>query len=173
VLSFNGNKTITTGGGGMMLFNDEELAERAKFLSTQAKNPHQWEFVHNEIGYNFRMPNINAALGVAQLENLEVYLQKKRILANKYRDFFKQSSVEFFNEPQDCRSNYWLNAILFGSRNKRDAFLKESNAEGILTRPLWKLMNQLPMYRHCQTDSLETCEWLEDRAVAIPSSVIL
>jgi aminotransferase in exopolysaccharide biosynthesis len=173
VLSFNGNKTITTGGGGMMLFNDEELADRAKYLSTQAKNPHQWEFVHNEIGYNFRMPNINAAIGVAQLENLDVYLEKKRSLANKYHDFFKQSSVEFFKEPQDCRSNYWLNAILFDSRSKRDGFLSESNAEGILTRPLWKLMNRLPMYRDCQTDSLEICEWLEDRVVAIPSSVIL
>jgi aminotransferase in exopolysaccharide biosynthesis len=173
IISFNGNKTITTGGGGIMLFNDEILAERAKYLSTQAKVPHQWDFFHDEIGYNYRMPNVNAAIGLAQMENLKFYLSRKRLLASKYKDFFKNSSVKFFIEPENCSSNYWLNAIIFNSRTERDLFLKQSNGEGIMTRPLWILTNKLPMYDHCQRDSLENSLWLEERVVAIPSSVIL
>lgn len=173
MISFNGNKTITTGGGGIMLFNDEELAEKAKYLSTQAKVPHPWDFFHDEIGYNYRMPNVNAAIGVAQMENLGVYLKNKRSLATKYRDFFKNTSVHFFNEPENCLSNYWLNALIFNSRKERDLFLKDSNEQGVTTRPLWTLMNKLPMYESCERDSLENCLWLEDRVVAIPSSVIL
>ena len=173
MISFNGNKTITTGGGGILLFNDEELAKRAKHLSTQAKVPHPWDFVHDEIGYNYRMPNINAALGLAQLENLDLYIEKKRELASSYSAFFQNSSIKFFHEPENCVSSYWLNAILFDSRVKRDMFLKESNDQGIMTRPFWKLMNNLPMFENCQKASLENSEWLEDRVVAIPSSVIL
>lgn len=173
MISFNGNKTITTGGGGMILFNDEELAERAKYLSTQAKVPHPWDFVHDQLGYNYRMPNVNAAIGVAQMENLELYLKKKRLLAIKYREFFNNTSVQFFNEPENCLSNYWLNALIFQSRKERDLFLKESNEQGITTRPLWTLMNKLPMYEKCERDSLENSFWLEERVVAIPSSVIL
>jgi aminotransferase in exopolysaccharide biosynthesis len=173
MISFNGNKTITTGGGGVMLFNDEKIAEKAKYLSTQAKVPHPWNFIHDQIGYNYRMPNVNAAIGVAQMENLEVYLKRKRALASKYKEFFKDTSVRFFNEPENCLSNFWLNALIFNSRKDRDLFLKESNEQGIATRPLWTLMNKLPMYANCERDSLENCLWLEDRVVAIPSSVIL
>lgn len=173
VLSFNGNKTITTGGGGMLLFNDEKLALEAKHLTTQAKVPHPWEFVHDEIGYNYRMPNINAALGVAQLENLNLYLGKKRKLAAIYNDFFHDKKVSFFHEPDNSTSNYWLNVILFDSKEERDVFLTESNLQGVMTRPVWRLMNKLPMFENCQCGELSNAEWLEKRIVNIPSSVIL
>jgi perosamine synthetase len=173
MISFNGNKTITTGGGGVLLFNDEKLAKRAKHLSTQAKIPHPWEFMHDEIGYNYRMPNINAAVGLAQLENINLYIEKKRKLASLYSDFFQNSSIKFFHEPENSVSSYWLNAIIFDSITRRDLFLKESNDQGVMTRPFWKLMNHLPMFENCQKGSLENSEWLEDRVVAIPSSVIL
>jgi aminotransferase in exopolysaccharide biosynthesis len=171
VLSFNGNKTITTGGGGMMLFNDEDLAGRAKHLTTQAKVAHPWNFEHDEIGYNYRMPNINAALGVAQLESLNLFLGKKRGLAKEYEDFFHSTPVTFFSEPKDCISNYWLNVILFGSKDDRDQFLTESNSQQVMTRPAWCLMNKLPIFKNCQTDSLQNSEWIEERLVNIPSSV--
>lgn len=173
VLSFNGNKTITSGGGGMLLFNDEKLALEAKHLTTQAKVPHPWEFVHDEIGYNYRMPNINAALGVAQLENLNLYLEKKRKLAAIYNDFFHDKKVSFFHEPDNSTSNYWLNVILFDSKEERDVFLTESNLQGVMTRPVWRLMNKLPMFENCQCGDLSNSEWLEKRVVNIPSSVIL
>jgi aminotransferase in exopolysaccharide biosynthesis len=171
VLSFNGNKTITTGGGGMLLFDDKQLALKAKHLTTQAKVPHQWNFYHDEIGYNYRMPNINAALGVAQLENLNFYIEKKRLLAKTYEDFFRLKEVIFFCEPKDCISNYWLNVILFGSKDDRDQFLTESNAQRVMTRPAWCLMNKLPMFKNCQAGSMENSEWIEERLVNIPSSV--
>lgn len=173
VLSFNGNKTITTGGGGMMLFNDEALAQKAKHLTTQAKVPHPWNFVHDEIGYNYRMPNINAALGVAQLEKLDFYLERKRLLAKAYKSFFQYDSVSFFSEPVNCLSNYWLNVIIFESVNERDNFLKESNSQGVMTRPVWCLMNRLKMFENCQKGSLRNSEWLEKRIVNIPSSIII
>jgi len=173
VLSFNGNKTITTGGGGMLLFNDEELAKRAKHLTTQAKVPHPWNFVHDEIGYNYRMPNINAALGVAQLENLDICIKKKRTLAKEYEDFFRIKPVSFFSEPENCRSNYWLNVILFDSLEERDLFLFESNSQGVMTRPVWRLMNKLRMFENSQKGSLINSEWFEERIVNIPSSVII
>ena len=172
VLSFNGNKTITTGGGGMLLFNDEKLAQEAKHLTTQAKVPHPWEFVHDEIGYNYRMPNINAALGVAQLESLNLYLEKKRLLANIYKNFFQNNNILFLNEPDHCISNYWLNVISFDSKTERDLFLTESNSQGVMTRPVWELMNRLPMFEKCQCGDLSNSEWLVDRIVNIPSSVI-
>jgi perosamine synthetase len=171
VLSFNGNKTITTGGGGMLLFNDENLAKRAKHLTTQAKVPHPWNFVHDEIGYNYRMPNINAALGVAQLENLDLYLEKKRQLAKSYMTFFQSDAITFFTEPANCVSNYWLNVIIFESLSDRDVFLNESNSQGVMTRPVWCLMNKLPMFEKCQKSNLANSEWLEERVVNIPSSV--
>jgi len=173
VLSFNGNKTITTGGGGMMLFNDEKLAQEAKHLTTQAKVPHLWEFIHDEIGYNYRMPNINAALGVAQLESLNLYIEKKRLLAAAYKVFFQNKNILFFNEPDQCISNYWLNLIIFDSKPERDLFLTESNDQKIMTRPIWRLMNRLPMFEKCQCGDLSNSEWLTDRVVNIPSSVIL
>jgi perosamine synthetase len=170
VLSFNGNKIITTGGGGMLLFNDEELARRAKHLTTQAKITHPWNFVHDEIGYNYRMPNINAALGVAQIENLDLYIGKKRLLAKTYEEFFQSEKISFFTEPENCVSNYWLNVILFESEDSRDQFLNESNSQGVMTRPVWRLMNKLKMFENCQKGSLANSEWLEERVVNIPSS---
>jgi len=173
VISLNGNKTITTGGGGVLLFNDETIAKKAKHLSTQAKIPHPWDFEHDEIGYNYRMPNINAAIGVAQLENLDFYITRKRALASAYHNFFKEENVSFFNEPANSVSSYWLNAIAFESSIERDLFLSVSNSQGIMTRPLWRLMHKLPMFKNCQHDLLENAEWLEERVVTIPSSVIL
>lgn len=173
ILSFNGNKTITAGGGGMLLFNDEKLAQKAKHITTQAKIAHPWEFAHDEIGYNYRMPNINAALGVAQLENLDLFLEKKRTLATEYMNFFSKDAVTFFKEPVHCISSYWLNVILFESSSERDIFLTESNKQGVMTRPVWKLMNKLPMFENCQRGDLSNAEWLEERIVNIPSSVKL
>lgn len=173
VLSFNGNKIITTGGGGMLLFNDEELAAKAKHLTTQAKVPHSWEFVHDEIGYNYRMPNINAALGVAQLEQIDSYLAAKRKLAETYKDFFAQTEIQFIPEPENSCSNYWLNCILLPNRNERDVFLKYTNESGIMTRPVWELMNRLPMFQNAQCGDLSNAEWIADRLVNISSSVLL
>ncbi|MBO7607679.1 MAG: LegC family aminotransferase [Paludibacteraceae bacterium] len=173
-LSFNGNKTITTGGGGMMLFNDEELGKFAKHITTQAKVPHRWEFRHDHIGYNYRMPNINAALGCAQLENIDKYVESKRQTAAAYKEFFKNvPDVEFFSEPADCRSNYWLNAILLKDRDRQQEFLQFSNDNGIMTRPIWELMNRLPMFEKCENDGLENTLYFADRVVNIPSSVRL
>jgi perosamine synthetase len=173
VLSFNGNKIITTGGGGMLLFNDEELACRAKHLTTQAKVAHPWNFEHDEIGYNYRMPNLNAALVLAQLENINLYLDKKRLLAESYKDFFSSEKISFFSEPEDCSSNYWLNVLIFKSEPERDQFLLESNSQQVMTRPAWRLMNKLPMFENCRKGSLINSQWLEQRIVNIPSSVKL
>jgi perosamine synthetase len=172
ILSFNGNKTITTGGGGMLLTNDDSLAKLAKHLITQAKVPHSWEFVHDQIGYNFRMPNINAALGCAQMENLPLYIECKRKLAQEYKSFFHGINVRFFDEPEGCTSNYWLNSIIFNESVERDSFLRYSNENKVMSRPIWKLMNLLPMYETCQKGNLENAEWFADRVVNIPSSVI-
>ena len=173
ILSFNGNKIITTGGGGMLLFQDEELAAHAKHLTTQAKAPHRWEFVHDHIGYNYRMPNINAALGCAQMEMIDTFLANKRDLAHKYNIFFKDKELKFFVEPQDCSSNYWLNAVVLKNREERDKLLTCTNDNGIMTRPIWQLMNRLPMFRKCQCGDLCNAEWLEERVVNLPSSVQL
>lgn len=174
VVSFNGNKIITTGGGGMLLFNDEKLAAKAKHLTTQAKVPHPWEFVHDEIGYNYRMPNINAAMGVAQLEQIELFLKAKRQLAEAYKNFFAdKKGITYVFEPENTRSNYWLNAILLDNRNERDAFLEYTNKQGIMTRPVWELMNRLPMFQNAQCGDLSNAEWIADRLVNISSSVLL
>ncbi len=171
ILSFNGNKTITTGGGGMLVTDDNKLALRAKHITTTAKVPHAWEYVHDEIGFNYRMPNINAALGCAQMESLDRYLENKRALAMMYREYFENTPVTFVAEPAECRSNYWLNAIILKDRGQRDAFLKYSNDNGVMTRPCWRLLNTLAMYKECETYRLEAAQWLEDRIVNIPSSV--
>ena len=173
VLSFNGNKTITTGGGGMLLFNDELLAEKAKHLTTQAKIPHKWEFAHDCIGYNLRMPNLNAALGLAQLEQLPDFLKAKRELALKYSDFFKELDIDFFIEPEYSSSSYWLNVVILKSKEEQQKFLEYTNDNGVMTRPIWKLMNKLPMFKNCECGDLSNSEWLEDRVVNIPSSVIM
>ena len=171
-ISFNGNKTITTGGGGMLLFQDEELGKYAKHLTTQAKVPHRWEFVHDHIGYNYRMPNINAALGCAQMEQLDEMLKNKREMAEKYKAFFDNNSeIEFFTEPENCQSNYWLNALIFNNKEEQQVFLQYANDNGIMTRPIWELMSRLPMFKDCQTDGLVNTEWFADRVVNIPSSV--
>ena len=173
-LSFNGNKTITTGGGGMMLFNDEELGAYAKHLTTQAKVPHRWEFRHDHIGYNYRMPNINAALGCAQLENIELFVNNKRETAKTYEEFFRNvPDLDFFVEPENTRSNYWLNALIMKDKDAQSKFLQETNDNGVMTRPIWELMNRLPMFEKCQHDSLDNTIWLADRVVNIPSSVRL
>ena len=171
-ISFNGNKTITTGGGGMMLFNDEELAAHAKHLTTQAKVPHRWEFRHDHIGYNYRMPNINAALGCAQLENLDKFIESKRQLALEYAEYFKNvDDIQFFTEPEDTFSNYWLQAVILKDREAQQAFLQQTNDNGVMTRPIWELMNRLPMFEHCENDGLKNTIWFADRVVNIPSSV--
>ena len=174
VLSFNGNKTITTGGGGMLLFNDEELGTLAKHLTTQAKVPHRWEFRHDHIGYNYRMPNINAALGCAQLEHLDEYVADKRATATAYAEFFKRvDDILFFTEPEKCFSNYWLNAVILKNHEAQQDFLQYTNDHGVMTRPIWELMPRLPMFKHCQHDELENTIFFADRVVNIPSSVRL
>lgn len=172
VLSFNGNKTITTGGGGMLLFQDKELGKLAKHLTTQAKVPHSWEFVHDHVGYNYRMPNINAALGCAQMEQLEAFITNKRETAKKYQAFFAgMDEIEFFTEPKNSRSNYWLNVILLKDKQAQQAFLKYTNDKGVMTRPAWRLMHRLAMFSYCETDNLKNTYYLADRIVNIPSSV--
>ncbi|MBL7754685.1 MAG: LegC family aminotransferase [Chitinophagaceae bacterium] len=170
--SLNGNKTITCGGGGAIVTNDEALAKLGKHLTTQAKVPHAWEFAHNAIGYNYRMPNLNAAMACAQLEQLESFVINKRNTAAEYAAFFDAlPNIQFVKELEGAYANYWLNAILFTDKTERDAFLKRSNAMGVMTRPVWDLMNTLPMFRHCMTDHLSNSYELAERLVNIPSSV--
>jgi len=174
IFSFNGNKIITSGGGGVIVTDDEALAKKAKYLSTTAKVPHPFEYIHDEIGYNYRMPNLNASLLVAQLEQLDTFLKAKRDLASKYEHFFESiEEIDFIKEPQNSRSNYWLQAILLKDKDARDAFLKYSNNHGIMTRPIWTLMSELEMFKTSQCDGLENAKYLVDRVVNISSSVIL
>lgn len=174
-VSFNGNKTITTGGGGMLLFQDEELGKYAKHITTQAKVPHRWAFVHDHIGYNYRMPNINAALGCAQLEQIDRFIESKRATAKAYDEFFRNQphGIKFMAEPENSRSNYWLNAVMLPDRATQHKFLEYTNDNGVMTRPVWELMNRLPMFKDAQHDSLENTIYLADRIVNIPSGVIL
>ena len=171
-LSFNGNKIITAGGGGCIITNDENLAKKAKHLSTTAKVYHKWNFNHDMIGYNYRMPNLNAALLIAQLEKLDEFIKNKRNLANKYETFFKDTDYSFFKEPKYSKSNYWLNCIVLKDLEQRDQFLEETNLKGIMTRPIWTLMNKLPMFKDAQYEDLKNSNWLDERVVNIPSSVI-
>lgn len=175
-LSFNGNKIITTGGGGAILTDCEELGSLAKHLTTTAKVPHRWEFRHDMIGYNYRLPNLNAALGCAQLEELPEFLVQKRVLAGRYREAFAGvAGVTFVSEPDFARSNYWLNAILLDEdhADQRDAVLALTNDSGIMTRPAWMLMHRLPMYGGCPRMDLPVAESLEQRIINIPSSAFL
>lgn len=171
--SFNGNKIITSGGGGVIVTDDEGLAKRAKHITTTAKIPHPYEYVHDEIGYNYRLPNINAALLVAQLEQLEKFLVSKRELAKIYDEFFSSNSIKFIKESENSKSNYWLQAVLLDDLKQRDGFLEFSNKNGVMTRPIWRLMNELGMFKDCQKDDLKNAKYLEERVVNIPSSVIL
>ncbi|CAO80543.1 LegC family aminotransferase [Candidatus Cloacimonas acidaminovorans] len=171
ILSFNGNKTITTGGGGMILTDDDELGPLAKHLTTTAKKPHPWKFEHNMIGYNYRLPNINAALGCAQMEMLPEILKNKRETAHIYQDFFQTiTDINFITEPEDCISNYWLNAILLKDMKERDAFLEQANAQKVRCRPAWILMNKLEMFNHCLTTEIPISEKIESKLVNVPSS---
>lgn len=171
--SFNGNKTITTGGGGMIITDNEALAKHAKHLTTTAKVPHSYEYIHDEIGYNYRLPNLNAALGCAQMETLDVILKNKRELASQYIDFFAEQNIDFVTEVQDAKVNYWLNAIILKDKAARDLFIKETNDSGVMTRPVWVLMNRLEMFKNCQCVDLSNALWLEERIVNIPSGVRL
>jgi aminotransferase in exopolysaccharide biosynthesis len=171
ILSFNGNKPVTTGGGGMIITNDAALAAKAMHLTTTAKQPHPWEFIHDDVGYNYRLPNINAAVGCAQMECFAGVLANKRATAQMYQQFFQEIGLPFVAEPAHARSNYWLNTIVLKDRPERERFLAYATGRGVQTRPVWTLMTHLPMYRQCQSTPLETAQWLEDRLVSIPSSV--
>lgn len=170
VYSFNGNKTITCGGGGMLVTDNQAIAKHAKHLTTQAKKPHAWHFDHDFIGFNYRMPNINAALGCAQLEMLDRFIESKRLLANSYRDYFKNTNIEFVDEPANTRSNFWLNSIQLPDLNQRDEFLKMTNENKVMTRPSWKLMNKLEMFKGAVVSDLTNANLIEGRLVNIPSS---
>ena len=170
-ISFNGNKIITTGGGGMILTNDELLAKRAKHITTTAKIPHQWDFVHDEIGYNYRLPNLNAALGVAQMESLPDYLFSKRQTAKAYLQWGEEQGVQFVQEPPNTQANYWLNTMMLENANERDGLLQQSNANGIMTRPCWTPMHRLEINQDCQATEMTNTDWLFDRLVNVPSSV--
>jgi len=173
VISFNGNKIVTSGGGGCIITNNKDLAKKAKHLTTTAKLHHKWDFKHDIVGYNYRMPNLNAALLVAQLEKINGFIINKRKLANKYELFFRKTNYNFFKEPKNCKSNYWLNSIILKNKIERDKFLNKTNSNNIMTRPIWKLMNELPMFKEAQHDNLKNSRWLEERVVNIPSSVTL
>ncbi len=176
ILSFNGNKIITTGGGGAIITNNEELGKLAKHLTTTAKIPHRWEYRHDHIGYNFRLPNINAALGCAQMEQLPGFLEKKRELATRYQRAFENvEGVKFFSEPPHAKSNYWLNVLLLDEANleQRNKLLEKTNDAGIMTRPVWTLLNKLAMYQDCPRMDLSCAENLEARLINIPSSSFL
>jgi len=171
-LSFNGNKVITSGGGGMILTNDAELAKRAKHLTTTAKLQHSWEFVHDELGFNYRMPNINAALGLAQLEMLPKILSGKRQVAERYYQWCKQRQVDMLRDGKGVESNGWLSAFVLQNKTERDTFLEKTNEAGIMTRPIWKPMHQLEMFKNCVQGDLSHTEWAADRVVNIPSSAV-
>jgi aminotransferase in exopolysaccharide biosynthesis len=173
IYSFNGNKTITCGGGGIIVTNNEHIARLAKHLSTQAKLAHRWDFVHDQIGYNYRLPNINAALACAQMEKIETLISSKRLLACAYKNFFSAKAIKFTSEGDKVRSNYWLNSIILGDESERNAFLAYTNDHNVMTRPCWKLMHKLDMFKNSIADDLSNAEWVEGRLVNIPSSSII
>jgi perosamine synthetase len=171
VFSFNGNKIVTCGGGGAIVTNNESLGVKGKYLTTTAKVPHAFEFYHDELGYNFRMPNLNAALACAQLEQLDLFLKNKRSLALEYKSFFDNSGIKFRTETPNTKANYWLMCIELENQKERDLFLSETNSSKVMTRPIWQLMYRLPMYNNCQRDGQLNAQFLEERIVNIPSSV--
>ena len=171
VFSFNGNKIVTCGGGGAIVTNDEQLGAKGKYLTTTAKVPHDYEFYHDELGFNFRMPNLNAALACAQLEQLNLFLANKRQLALDYKSFFDASALKFRTETPGTKANYWLMCVELENLKERDLFLLETNKAKVMTRPIWQLMYRLPMYASCQRDEQANARFLEERIVNIPSSV--
>jgi dTDP-4-amino-4,6-dideoxygalactose transaminase len=170
--SFNGNKTITAGGGGCIVTDDPELGRRAKHLTTTAKRPHKWDFYHDEVAWNYRMPNLNAALACAQLEQLDAFLADKRETALYYAEAMRRLNVPFLTERPGSRANYWLNTIMLADRGERDAFLELSNGQDVMTRPAWVLMHKLRAFASSFRDPLPNAEFLQDRLVNIPSSVV-
>jgi aminotransferase in exopolysaccharide biosynthesis len=170
ILSFNGNKIITTGGGGMILTNHEEHAIRVRHLTTTAKKDHKWLFSHDAVGYNYRMPNINAALGIAQLKKLPLFLDKKRFLASSYQKWGEENNIRFAKEVPNSLSNYWLNTIIAENQEQRDLLLSETNSQSIMTRPAWTPMHELAFNKHYQTGDLKNTNWLYKRIVNLPSS---
>ncbi len=171
IYSFNGNKTVTSGGGGAIVTDDDQIAAKARHIITTAKQKDSWEYIHDQRGYNFRMPNLNAALLLAQLESLDSFLEEKRLLAQSYSRLCDEVDLNFIHEPRGSRSNYWLNAILLDDYEERQQFLKDTNDQGVMTRPIWKLMTDLPMYKNCQRSSLSNSMELVSRLVNLPSSV--
>ena len=171
--SLNGNKIITSGGGGAITTNNIDIGNQAKHLTTTAKIPHQWEYTHDQVGYNFRMPNLNAALACAQLEQLEIMKKSKNNIYNQYKSFLKDKGLKLVDIPENTDWNYWLMSILLDDKKDRDMFLEETNNKGINTRPIWTLMYHLPMYQNSQRDSQKNAEYLEQRIVNLPSSAIL
>lgn len=172
VFSFNGNKIITSGGGGILVTNDEQIAKRAKHLTTTAKVAHPYEYIHDEIGYNYRLTNLAAALGVAQMENVELYIQKQRELSKKYQTFFQDVDIKFISEPKNCSSNYWLNAVVLKNKDEKENFLQYTNENNVMSRPIWRLINKLDIYKNSQHDDISNALWLEERVVNIPSSIL-
>ena len=173
VFSFNGNKIVTTGGGGMIVTNAPELGSQLKHLTTTAKQSHPWEYFHDQVGYNYRMPNLNAALGCAQMESLEKFVARKRQLHGFYKESFSGFPFRLISERAGTESNYWLNAILLDNPGMRDDFLKHTNGAGVMTRPVWRLLTELPMYSCCQSAELTNAQWLQERVINIPSSVLV
>lgn len=171
-LSFNGNKIITTGGGGAILTNNKELSLKMSHIVNTAKIAHKWNFVHDQIGFNYRMPNLNAALGLAQIEQINTYLNSKRLLFKRYKEFMDNRNFKIFEEPQHSKSNYWLNCIITKCKEERDALLEISHDDKIMMRPAWKPMHQLPMFKNCFRTILPNTESLFEKIVCIPSSVV-
>ncbi|HDM8164107.1 LegC family aminotransferase [Vibrio harveyi] len=171
-VSFNGNKIITTGGGGMVLCKTQELGARTKHVTTTAKVPHPYEFFHDEPGFNYRMPNLNAALGCAQMEVIEQYLKQKRLLAEGYKNFFKGTDFNFVTEPEYAKSNYWLNAIVCPDKESREEVLACTNGSGVMTRPIWQLMHRLPMFENAIRGDLTYSEFIEAHLINLPSTPV-
>ncbi len=170
-LSFNGNKVITTGGGGMIITDDQDLAKKAKHITTTSKVPHPYEFIHDEVGYNYRMPNLNAAMGCAQIEKIDKILFAKKEISKKWADFCDEANINFF-KPQKCfKANNWLNVIILKTKKEKEEFLSYTNDNNVMTRPIWTLMNELNMYSDSQHDGLQNSYWFQDRVINIPSSV--
>ncbi len=170
-LSFNGNKIVTTGGGGMIVTDDESLAKQAKHMTTTAKVSHPYEFEHDLVAYNYRLPNLNATLGCSQMEKLPIMLEIKAEIARRYQEFCAANQLKYIAAPINTTPNYWLNAIMLDDLTERNAFLEYTNSQGVMTRPVWKLMSSLTMFKNCQHDGLENSRWLEERVVNLPSSV--
>jgi perosamine synthetase len=173
ILSFNGNKIITSGGGGMILTEDNNLASNIRHIVQQAKNKHPYEYIHDETGYNLRMPNLNASLGLAQYSKLQKIRESKRAISEKYQNFLLSKGIAWLKESEGSQSNYWLNVMLAENKEQRDTIINRLISNGIQARPAWKLSSDLPMYKNCINDSLENAKWLYERVICLPSSPIL